>query len=201
MILGKPTFISTNGGINTYLGQAHLLRVYNANKYGISYFANNNYFYDKTLIKEETFDFPVWEQEKFFSMVEKLWQENPIRQLKISIKNASDLFLIVPHWPIRDTGEYKKLDISAQWAFLFLVYLPSLLTLILSFRNKGFLTEILILFAFIFGAVIIAAITKGEERYMVPFQYVFILLAAPFWEKTLQFLCFSLRIKSRKSLG
>ncbi len=183
-ILGKLTFISTNGGLSAYLGQAHVWTVFTPNESGGSYHVtNNNFFYDKTLTKQETFNFGVWEQGKFSKMVLNLWQENPIRQLRITFDNVIDLFRIEQQWPARELTHPKVLwDIISQWVFLFLITFPAVFVLISTWFKKRNGTTMSVCFFYILSAVIMAAITKGEQRYLVPFQYVFMIMSAPFWE-------------------
>jgi len=183
--LQEFALLPTNGGINAYLGQAHIKRSENIHPEGHYFFYNNNSYFDKTLTEEKTFYFGVWEQDKYFEMVKGLWMADPWKQIKISVNNGIDLFRIIRRWPVRNDREiYGRLDVYFQYIFLILVYIPMLLYLFTAFvKKREKLFPLLIILCPVASVVISSMLSKGEPRYLLPFQYLFIIISCLFrWD-------------------
>ncbi|MFA6423438.1 MAG: hypothetical protein WCW17_03240 [Patescibacteria group bacterium] len=180
-IMGRLTFVSTNGGINAYLGQAHLAKVNNQTDESTTFFYNNNCGYDKTLIKEETFNFNAYDEDKFYNKIFQLWKKDPLSQIKISIVNGAYMFYPIKHWPIRNNNFQGSLDLIFQYFFVILVYLPFVYLIFKKIVRRKFSKYDAVLLLPITGLVLMAMITKGEERYLVPYQYLMVIFVAPVW--------------------
>lgn len=201
--LGKFSPTSTDFGLTAYLGQAHLKSVINSTPTSWTIFYNNNSCCDLSLTKNVTEHFGVWEQGKFMSLMFDLWKAHPIKQFLLSVNDSIDLFRQFPHWPIRDNPEFKPWDVGFQKLFIFVVYLPMLLywlaLLISKYWNNANLRKFTsmnsdIIFSqwaalgLVTSVIVMAFLAKGEERYLVPFQFFFIIYAAFAWSRLIEFI-------------
>jgi len=200
-IMERFTLFSTNGGANAYLGQAHIKKVSGTPAYGGWYWYDTNCVWDKTLTKEEIFNFDGWDESKLYSKVVDLWKENPKKQILLSLQNGVDMFYLVDkHWFIFNSSASNSLNHKFQWSFVVLVYIPLVLTFVWMIKDRKSRFLNLIFMIPIISVILMAMITKGEERYLMPFQYLMVILVAPFWGSLLLRLITKITEKNRYRL-
>ena len=156
---GKMSLLPSNGGLSAYLGQMHVRSVTNRTNGGYTIFYNNNSYYDKTLTKDVVFYTPVWDQKPFIDAV-------------------IDLYRPVAHWPARNDSRTIPYDLAFQYVYIVLVYPLFVIGIVRSVITKDKLPEWAILLVLVVGVTITAGVTKGEERYLIPFSYYYFIGAA-----------------------
>jgi hypothetical protein len=181
-ITGKPGMhFASNDAYNTYLGQSRREAIGCLDKEaGYFYiFHNNNSFFDKRLLPATVLPVSIMNREYFKARTLELWMERPFLQTIRSLQSVSELFSLIPHWPLRNLEKYQKYDISFGWGTLFLITLPAIYTIVISLSRRRYLLECTLLFLPIIVLSGIIFLSMGQPRYLVPFKYNFFLLAIP----------------------
>lgn len=183
-VLGKfSPVIATNGAYNIYLGQSRITAIgaFEQDKNLFYIFHNNNSFFDSTLAPVRILPVSITDVEFFDSEMKKLLFADPQLQLLRSVQNIVDIFRIVPRWPMRNVEGFKFWDVFFQVIFLVLVSVPAVFSLV----GSGARRLAHVMFAglplvFFLGVIFIS---KGEPRYLIPFQYQILLLASFFYSE------------------
>jgi hypothetical protein len=177
----RSFYIGANDSFNTYLGQSRHKALGALDKNNNSYyvFHNNNaglgYRFKTAKVLFRSID----DRRAFRSDVIALWRDAPLQQLLISLQNVVELFSINPRWPQRNNQFLSQIDLTSQWLFLFLITIPALYVLLSRRKIKmAYLGLFGLPLLFLAG---LCGLTMGQPRYLVPFQYLIILLAGPFY--------------------
>ena len=179
--LGHFAVLPTNGGANAYLAQTpQTLDVRTDDGFWIK---NMNLYFDKTLINDAFVPFSLWDSAQFTKLVVRRWELQPWQQLKISWGNVVNLFRFEPQYPFWYTPKLVGITQKFNYAFILEVYIPLLGYFISLFwkSQRGYLWPTLVLLSTFVSILIIAVVTTGEERYLIPFFYPMIALAAVEW--------------------
>ncbi|MBL7661345.1 glycosyltransferase family 39 protein [bacterium] len=174
-------FLSSNGAFNAFLGQSRLeaLGVHNPGAGYYYVFHNNNAFFDQDLSAPQMFKASIHDREFFMNQVAILWQQDFKRQIVRSLQSVIELFSPYPEWPLRllDVPEYYE-KIS-RIVFLVLIMIPVLYTLLTTISFDQERSRIIFLFLPVAMTVALIFLTMGQPRYLIPFQYLLIILSIP----------------------
>ncbi len=183
-LLQKPSFfLSSNDAYNSYLGQSRKKAVgCSDTKAGYFYiFHNNNSGLDYPFFEAAMIETPIMDREAFREKTLELWKQDPLLQLTISFHNVIELFEVNPRWPLRNITAAGKLDAYFQWGFLFFTLVPLGYSVMRAITQGKYRAQLVILCLPLLGISGVVFFTMGQPRYLLPFQYFFLLASAPFY--------------------
>jgi 4-amino-4-deoxy-L-arabinose transferase-like glycosyltransferase len=177
--------ISANDAFNTYLGQTRYEAVgcldQRQNYFYI--FHNNNAGLGYRFLPPRILPVSILDRAYFRKETLALWKNNPARQLTRSLENMFELFDINPRWPLRNVKLLGTADQVFQWLLLFFVTIPALSTVAASLSSRRLRFQSFVLIFPVCGMGLVAAVSTGQPRYLLPFTYCYFLLAAPFYSR------------------
>ncbi|MCB0323843.1 MAG: hypothetical protein KDD69_09730 [Bdellovibrionales bacterium] len=184
LVLGEiAPFLAANDAYNAFLGQSRREGLgcmdLAANYFYV--FHNNNAGLPFRFRSPIVLPVSILDRAYFQSELRELWRTAPFQQVIISLQNVVELFAVNPRWPLRNLGWTAPIEVNFQWVFVALTTVPSCYTLLDATRRRRFRLAVLLFAGPIALLALLCAVTMGQPRYLLPFQYLFVLLAAPFY--------------------
>lgn len=183
-ILGRRTVSpALNGAFNMFLAQSRREAIGCYDHFGGWFFIfhNNNaglqyHYFTPTMLPVS-----ILRDDYFTGETVSLWKSDPLRQLVFSLQNAVELLEINPRWPYTLTPHDSSADTRFQSIFFWVATLPALASIVAASRDTRYRPQIAFLCLPLLFVIGLAALTSGQPRYLLPFQYGVILLALPWY--------------------
>ena len=178
-ILGRwSPFIGANDAFNTYLGQSRREALACWDDHGYYYiFHNNNAFFDQALLPPQTLQVSITDRQFFVNETLKLWAEDPVRQFVRSVRSGFELFYSVTDWPLRLQERESRFDPLFYWGWIVLGVVPTLFGVIYGLVRRLLTWEQVLFLGPVVMMFLIACLSMGQPRYLIPFRYNFFILA------------------------
>lgn len=122
--------------------------------------------------------FGPYDQPRVLLLIHDFIIEHPRLAFSQSVRNVKDLYWGTVPWPSCCNAARRMMAFS-QWAWLLLLVIPTLA--VIGRVPKGDQREnryLLLLIAPIIGITIAAFLTLGDPRYRIPFDFIFMIIAA-----------------------
>jgi hypothetical protein len=181
---GVPTLISSNAGAAVIVGHWGPIRRFRfvEARTGSDFWVSSAVAIQHGYQGEQTFPFALHDSRAALRAVAERAAEHPGAVLAQSLGNVLDLFLGGVPWPAVELRGARAMRAS-ELGFALVILLPALLRL---WRRRAALLDLRagptpeqVLAVPILGLLATAFLTHGEPRYRIPFDAIFLVLAAP----------------------
>jgi hypothetical protein len=178
LLLNRVSFFTSASGYETFFGLSGYRAITSDSPAGRWIFTNNDWKFDPSISIERSFPYALWDDAGWFSETQKLLENDPGAVMANVFRNAVYLWKPITVWPIVWRGHSDLADCFIPYNVgAWFIYVLAALGLYMAFKKK-LIQQTVMLAAPVVGLQLTTILRCGEPRYMIPFFWLLVALAA-----------------------